>query len=144
MQRIACDRRTYAVIITLNCNMGPWPQNANTQRNKKKQASIHKSRTPRSHAWELVEGSVCRNCLEIIIPKHHETPKRQKTQSTRIPKRLQDHRKRAKHSNSHDHTQSTKDYVQSSTPICTTMHKLRMIRPPQVRPITTRMQHENT
>ena len=123
----------------------PTKQTNNTQTRKEtknKQAII----TPEHHEppRELVESSVCGNCLEIIIPKHHETPKRQKTKSTRTPKRLQDHRKRAKHSNRHDHTQNTKDYVQSSTPICTTMHRIRMIRATQVGPITTRMQHENT
>ena len=81
----------YAVIITLNCNMGLRPRNedgddgrptttqtnkqyANTQRNKQtsKQSHLPNTTNPPGN-W--LKAPLCGNCVEIIIPTHHEIPR---------------------------------------------------------------------
>ena len=86
-----CGRRMYAVIITLNCNMGLRPRNedgddgrpttkqtnkqyANTKRNKQtsKQSHLPNTTNPPGN-W--LKAPLCGNCVEIIIPTHHEIPR---------------------------------------------------------------------
>ena len=55
----------------------PTKQTKNTQTRKEtnKQASNHNSRTPRNPPGSWLKAPLCGNCVEIIIPTHHEIPR---------------------------------------------------------------------